>query len=72
MCGGVPAVQKIDFATFGGKNKSKKVGRRGNVQRRSFFSVTPSLMMCIEIKFEGFKARLVRQENSGNWYVCSR
>ena len=75
VCGGVPDVQKIDFATFGGKNKSEKVGRRGNlgnVQRRSFFSVTPSLMMCIEIKFEGFKARLVRQENSGNWYVCSR
>ena len=40
VCGGVPAVQKIDFATFGGKNKSKKVGSRGNlgnVEREFFF-----------------------------------
>ena len=55
--------------------KLRAVGIRGsfgNAQRRRFFSVRSSLRMCIEIKFEGFKARLVRQESSGNWYVCSR
>ena len=74
MCCRVLGVQKLILPLLGAKTKVKKLGG-GAVLAMSkgeyFFSVTPSLMMCIEIKFEGLKARLVRQENSGNWYVCS-